>query len=375
MTYDFLIVGAGLAGAVTAERIANVLGRKVLVVDKRFHIAGNCHDYYDETGSLVHRYGPHIFHTNSGRVWQYLSQFTSWTQYYHRVLGVIDGKKVPVPFNFNSLYALFPGDYAARIEKLLLEQYSYGQKIPILRLRETNHPELKFLADYIYKFVFEGYTRKQWGLSPDELDESVTSRIPVSLGRDDRYFRDKYQGIPSAGYTKMVENILCQNGIHIMLNTDFEDIKDDIKYNHLIYTGPIDEYFGFCHGKLPYRSLRFKFESHPIKRWQEAAQVNYPNEHDYTRITEFNHFLGKMNDSTTIAFEFPEEYERGRNEPYYPVPMKETCEIYAKYASLAARQGRDVTFLGRLGCYRYFNMDQIVGLALDNFDKMASGIR
>lgn len=367
MIYDYLVVGAGLAGSVLAERIASVIGKRVLVIDKREHIAGNCFDFVDENGILVHKYGPHIFHTNNQKVWDYLTQFTEWHFYEHRVLAVIGDKKVPVPFNLSSIEILFDNEKAERLKQLLIDTYGEEVKIPILKLKETDNPELKELADFIYNFIFLGYTSKQWGLKPEELDFSVTSRIPVFISRDDRYFQDKYQAIPKAGYTKMIENILNHPNIDIRLNTKYEDVKNLAE--RIIYTGPIDEFFDYKHGKLPYRSLEFEFCRLNQSRFQERAQVNYPNDHDYTRITEFSHFLSDFKDKTTIAYEYPKEYIQGINDPYYPIPSEKSSEIYEKYKQDMIHLDGKVFFVGRLAEYVYYNMDQVVGVALMMFDK------
>lgn len=253
MKVDWLIVGAGFTGAVLAERIASQLDQKVLVVEKRNHIGGNAYDYYNEHGVLVHKYGPHIFHTNSKKVWDYLSQFTEWRPYYHRVLASVEGKLVPVPFNLNSLYALFPPKYAERLEEKLICTYGFGVKVPILKMKEAKDEELRFLADYIYKNIFYGYTIKQWELTPEELDPSVTGRVPVYISRDDRYFQDTYQAMPKQGYTAMFGRILSHKNIKVLLNTDYREIVREICFNRMIYTGPIDVYFDYMHGSLPYR--------------------------------------------------------------------------------------------------------------------------
>src|SRR5215212_6836688 len=258
MKVDWLIVGAGFTGLVLAERIASQLDQKVLVVERRNHIGGNAYDYYDDNGILVHRYGPHIFHTNSKKVWNFLSQFTEWRPYYHRVLALVDGRKVPVPFNLNSLYAVFPPKYASTLEDLLLEHYGFGAKIPILKLRQAASGELRFLADYNYEKVFYGYNLKQWGLKPEELNPSVTGRVPVHISRDDRYFQDTYQAMPKLGYTEMFRRMLKQENVRVLLNTDYQDIVNDVKFGRMIYTGPIDAYFDYTYGPLPYRSLRWE---------------------------------------------------------------------------------------------------------------------
>lgn len=374
MKYDFVIIGCGLAGSVLAERIANVLNKNVLIIERRNHIGGNCFDYYDENGILVHKYGPHIFHTNNKKVWDYISQFTSWHFYFHKVLAVVEGKKVPVPFNLNSLEQLFPENLAEKFTDKLVKNYGYGIKVPILKLKETTDADLKFLADYIYENIFEGYTTKQWGLKPNDLDYSVTSRVPILIGRDDRYFQDTFQGIPKHGYSKIFENMLNNKSIQILLNTDYKSILSDISYDKLIYTGEIDYFFDYEFGQLPYRSLEFTFESQNKEYFQEVAQVNYPNNFEFTRITEFKHFLPYKSSTTSIAYEFPRTYIRGENEPYYPIPQSQNQTIYDKYLNLALSLKNKVYFVGRLAEYKYYNMDQVVASALLLFDKIAQGV-
>lgn len=368
MGFDYLIVGAGYSGSVLAERIATVLDKTVLVIDKRNHIAGNAYDCYDENEILIHKYGPHIFHTNSKKVVDYLSRFTEWIPYFHHVLGVIEGKEVPIPFNLNSIHQLFPPQYASKLEDDLIKSHGYGQKVPILKLKESASGELKFLAEYIYQNVFYGYTLKQWGLKPEELDASVTARVPVLIGRDDRYFQDTYQMMPKHGYTKMFEKILDHRNIHVALQTEFKDIeKTGIKFDKLIYTGPIDEFFGYIHGELPYRSLRFEFRPVNQEIFQNAGTVNYPNNNTYTRITEFKHLTGQIHRNTAVVYEFPEQFETGKNIPYYPVPRPENKALYGKYQAEKDKL-KNVIFCGRLGEYVYYNMDQIVARSLSIFE-------
>ncbi len=368
MIYDYLIVGAGMAGSVLAERITKILKKRVLVIDKRDHIAGNCFDYIDENGVLIHKYGPHAFHTNSEKVWNYLVQFTELNGYEHRVLASIDGKNVPVPFNLTSLKMLFPADYAEKMEKLLLDKYGYGKKIPIFDLRSTGDEALTELADYIYEKVFLGYTTKQWGLQPEELDKSVTSRVPVFISTDDRYFQDKFQGIPVNGYTAMFKKILDNELIDVKLNTEFKDLSDDIRYEKLIFTGALDEFYGYRFGELDYRSLRFESINYKKEHFQEIAQLNFPNDYEYTRITEFKYMTRQNSASTTVAYEYPEKFENSKNERYYPIPRDESQIVYRKYADLA-RQEKNIFFIGRLPEYKYYNMDAIVIAALDLFEK------
>lgn len=377
--YDFLIVGAGLTGAVLAERLASQLGRRVLIIDRRAHIAGNAHDRLDDFGVMIHQYGPHLFHTNSSDVWAYLSAFTAWHPYEHRVLAEIDGQCVPVPFNISCLHSLFPKAQATRLESLLVRRYGMERKVPILKLRDDareaqdlskeDREDLRWLADFIYDKVFYGYTTKQWGLTPEELGPSITGRVPIHVSQDDRYFQDTYQALPQKGYTALVRSLLQHENIDLETSASFVDAESTVSFDHLIYTGPIDEYFDYSHGELPYRSLRFDFEHITEPFYQQATQVNFPNTHDYTRITEFKHATGQQADGTTIAREYPQAHVRGNNEPYYPIPMETSRRLYDKYAREVSKAGRHVTFAGRLADYKYYNMDQAVGRALAVFRK------
>lgn len=375
MKFDYLIVGAGYAGAILAERIASQLDKKVIIVEKRNHIAGNAFDYYDENGVLVHKYGPHIFHTSSKKVYDYLSDFTKWNTYVHHVKAVVEGKPVPIPFNLNSVYELFPKNFSEKLESKLIEKYGYGLKIPILKLKEVDDSDLKFLAEYIYKNVFYGYTLKQWALKPEELDFNVTSRVPVYISRDNRYFQDTYQQIPAYGYTAMFEKILNHKNIRILLNTDYREAIEYIKFDKMIYTGPLDYYFDYIYGQLPYRSLRFEFENFNQSQFQEVGQMNYPNNYDYTRITEFKYLTMQKSINTTVAFEYPQEYIPGINEPYYPIPRDINNELFSKYKAEAEKLDGSVFFVGRLADYKYYNMDQIAGVALQLFEKKIANIR
>lgn len=370
MKVDWLIVGAGFTGATLAERIAARLSQKVLIVEKRDHIGGNAYDYYDESGILVHKYGSHTFHTNSSLVWNYLSQFTEWRPYFHQVLSMVDGKKIPVPFNLNSLYTLFSPKFAEQLEELLIQQYTFGVKVPILKLRESASGELGFLADYIYKKVFHGYTLKHWDLTPDQLDPSVTARVPVHISRDNRYFQDTYQGMPKHGYTALFTKMLNHSKIKVLLNTDYREILNEITFKRMIYTGPIDAYFDYVHGPLPYRSLRFDFVTLDQAYFQEVGTVNYPNEYDYTRILEQKHLTGQIASKTTISYVYPQNYIAGENEPYYPIPRQENREKYNLYLKEAEKIKDKVLFAGRLADYRYYNMDQAVARALTLFKEI-----
>ncbi len=370
MKVDWLIVGAGFTGSVLAERIATQLNQRVLVVDRRNHIAGNAYDFYDDHGILVHKYGPHIFHTNSTPIWEYLLQFTEWRPYYHKVLASVEGKMVPVPFNLNSLAALFPSSMAAKLESSLIEKYGFGVKVPILRMLEESDPELKTLAKYIYKYVFQGYTEKQWGVPPEQLDASVTGRVPVFVSKDDRYFQDTYQGLPKHGYTEVFRRMLNHPNISILLQTDYRSLVDMIDYKRMIFTGPMDEFFDGCHGLLPYRSLRFELKHEPDIQVQEVAQLNYPNEHSFTRTTEFKTLTGQRSAGSTIAYEYSEPHIAGANEPYYPIPQEQNRIRYASYLDEAARLGDRILFAGRLADYKYYNMDQAIGRALKLFSQI-----
>ena len=371
MRFDWLVVGAGYAGAVLAERLASRLGQRVLVVDRRPHIAGNAYEETDAQGVLLHRYGAHIFHTNSKRVWEHLSGFTAWRPYEHRVLAVVEGKKVPVPFNLTSLHALFPAARAERLEKLLVEHAGPDANVPILRLRETAAGELRELAEYIYERVYLPYTLKQWELDPAELAASVLSRVPVRVGRDDRYFQDTYQAMPVPGYTEMFRRLLDHPNITLELGVDFREVERRAQYERLVYTGPIDEYFGWRHGALPYRSLRFEHEPLAQEWFQEVAVVNYPDAPGYTRILEQKYLTGQTLPVTTITREYPQRHVPGQNEPYYPVPREANREMYRRYREEAEKLAGRVVFVGRLADYQYYNMDQVAARALVVFDRIA----
>lgn len=359
--YDYLIVGCGFAGAVLAERLATVANKKVLIIDKRNHVAGNAYDFYDETGILIHKYGPHIFHTNSAEVFNYLTQFTDWRPYEHHVLASVDGQLVPIPINLNTINKLYGLNLSsAEVAEFLASKAE--KRAPILTSEDV---VVNAVGQELYEKFFKGYTKKQWDLYPAELDASVTARVPTRTNRDNRYFTDTYQAMPAQGYTKMFERLLDHPNIHVMLNADFEDLRDTIEYKELIYTGPIDQYFGYCYGKLPYRSIEFKFESHDKEVYQETGTINYPNSQPYTRITEFKYLTGQQHHRTTIVYEFP----TAEGDPYYPIPRKQNTDLYNQYRDLAAELP-NVHFLGRLGTYKYYNMDQVVAQALAFFRKL-----
>lgn len=361
----YLVVGAGLSSCVIAQKIANNLNKKVLMIDRRNHIGGNIHDYKDKNGVTVHTYGPHAFHTNDEEVWKYLSEFTSWKPYFHHVEGYIDGQNVPVPFNFHTIEKLFPKDFATKLINKLIDSFGLNKKVTILELLKNE--QFKFLAEYVYKKVFLGYTIKQWDKKPEDLDISVSSRVPIFTGYDDRYFQDRYQAVPEDGYTKMIENMLNSPLIEVKLGTDFKDM-DASRFEKIVYTGMIDEYFNYSLGRLPYRSLEFKLKTIDKPYYQKTAQKNFSENFDFTRITEYKHFLDEQTNKTTIAFEYPQSYKSDKNEPYYPIPNDENHNLYEEYKNLAKKE-KNVIFLGRLAEYKYYNMDQIVKNALDVFKR------
>jgi UDP-galactopyranose mutase len=360
--FDYLIVGAGFAGSVLAERLAVGSDKKVLLCDKRPHIGGNAYDHYNDAGILVHKYGPHIFHTNSREVFEYLSRFTEWRSYQHRVLACVDGQLVPIPINLDTINRL----YGLNLTSFQVAEFFKSVAEPRAEIRTSEDVVVSAVGRELYEKFFRNYTRKQWGLDPSELDASVTSRVPTRTNRDDRYFTDTYQAMPLYGYTRMFENMLDHPNIHVMLNTDYREIVRDIPFRQMIYTGPVDAYFDYVYGQLPYRSLEFKHETHDQKVYQSAPVVNYPNEHLYTRITEFKYLTGQEHEKTSIVYEFP----RGEGDPYYPVPRKENTALYARYKALADATP-NVHFVGRLATYKYYNMDQIVAQALTVYTKLS----
>jgi UDP-galactopyranose mutase len=361
--FDYLIVGAGFAGSVLAERLASEHGKKVLLCDTRPHIGGNAYDRYDDHGVLIHQYGPHIFHTASARVFEYLSRFTAWRPYEHHVLASVDGKLVPFPINLNTLEALYGMPFTA--ESAL--EFFRARAEPCRHARTSEEAVVGKIGRELYEKLFRNYTRKQWGRDPSQLDASVAARVPARTNRDDRYFTDEFQAMPLHGYTRMFENMLSHRNIHIVLNADYRDIAREIRYRHMIYTGPVDAFFDYRYGKLPYRSLDFRFETHDREWFQPGAVVNYPNEHEYTRITEFKHLTGQKHAKTSVVYEYP----KAEGDPYYPVPSPETAALYQRYKALADAEP-DVHFVGRLATYRYYNMDQVVAQALATFDQIRS---
>ncbi len=359
--FDYLIVGAGFAGSILAERLATQAGKKVLLIDKRPHIGGNAYDHYNEDGILVHKYGPHIFHTNSKEVFDYLGQFTAWRPYEHRVLASVDGQQVPIPINLDTINTL----YGLQLTSFELTKFFESVAEKVSTIRTSEDVVVSTVGRELYEKFFRNYTRKQWGMDPSELDKSVTSRVPTRTNRDPRYFTDTFQAMPLHGYTRMFEKILDHPNIKVMLNTDYKEVQAVIPFKEMIFTGPVDEYFDFRYGKLPYRSLHFKHETLNTEQHLPAPVVNFPNEHAYTRITEFKALTGQQHPRTSIVYEYPQ----AEGDPYYPVPKPENAALYDKYKQLAeATPG--VHFVGRLATYRYYNMDQVVAQALTLFKKL-----
>ena len=362
--FDWLVVGAGFAGSVLAERLARDAGQRVLICDRRPHIAGNAYDHYDDAGILVHRYGPHIFHTNSQEVFDYLSHFTPWRQYQHRVLASVEGRLVPFPINLDTINELYGLDLSAPE----LEAFFAEQAEPRHPVRTSEDVVLSKVGRDLYAKFFRNYTRKQWDLDPSELDASVTARVPTRLNRDDRYFTDVYQAMPLHGYTRMFERILDHPNIKVLLNTDYREIAELVPYERMVYTGPVDEFFDFAYGKLPYRSLEFRFETVDRAVYQPAPVINYPNEYSYTRITEFKYLTGQQHPWSTVVSEYPQ----AEGDPYYPVPRPENAELYKAYKELADATPATV-FVGRLATYKYYNMDQVVAQALATYRRLRNG--
>ncbi|VXC95773.1 UDP-galactopyranose mutase [Sphingomonas sp. 8AM] len=355
--YDCVVVGAGFAGAVMAERLAAGSGRRVLVVDRRPHIAGNAYDVEDAAGILIHQYGPHIFHTNSADVFDYLSRFTGWRPYEHRVLADVRGHQVPVPINRTTLNTLFD---AGLDTEAAAAAFLAARAEPVETIRTSEDVVVSSVGQELYRLFFRGYTRKQWGLDPSELDKAVTARVPTRTTTDDRYFTDTYQAMPDKGYTAMFAAMLDHPNITVRLGTDFAAVKDEVSYDLLVFTGPIDEYFGRRYGALPYRSLRFEHRTLPVAQHQQVAVVNYPDETvPYTRVTEYKHLTGQQSPVTSVTYEYP----AATGDPYYPIPRPENQALFKRYEAMTLAEP-DVLFVGRLATYRYYNMDQVVGQAL-----------
>jgi UDP-galactopyranose mutase len=357
--YKYVVVGAGITGLTFAQSIAERLNEKVLVIEKRGHIGGNCHDYYDESGVLVHKYGPHIFHTASKRVYDYLSRFTKWNDYQHRVSTYVDGNLLPMPICARTINMLYNLNLSTQEVEGFLKQVADGDR----EIKSSEDVVISKAGEYIYEKFFKNYTKKQWDMYPSELDPSVISRVPIRYNTDERYFTDPYQGMPSAGYSHMFDNMIDNSNIKILLNTDYKEVIDDIKYEKLIYTGPVDYFFNYSLGKLKYRSIDVVFETKDTCDYQPASVVNYPNDYDFTRITEFKKLTWQKHEKTVICKEYP----TWEGEPYYPVPIEAQKKLYTKYKKQVDMQS-NVVFAGRLAEYKYYNMDAAVLSALELFD-------
>lgn len=358
--YDWLVVGAGFAGAVLAERLA-AIGSTVLVIDRRAHIAGNAYDELNADGVRIHRYGPHIFHTNSAAVFEYLSRFTGWRAYEHRVLASVDGKLAAIPINQRTIETL----YGLRLDEREMQDWLARRAAPLREVKTAEDAVVSKVGWELYEKFFKHYTLKQWGIAPTELDASVTARIPVRTNDDDRYFTDTFQFMPVDGYTAMFARMLDHPRITLALGMDLHALPPTLQYRRMVYTGPIDEYFGCCFGKLPYRSLRFEHVSLAQELHQPVGTINYPQDKPYTRVSEYKHMTGQIHPKTALTYEFPTE----AGDPYYPVPRERNTALYKRYAELAARQSA-VVFVGRLATYRYLNMDQVVAQALATFARI-----
>lgn len=377
--YDVVIIGAGYAGAVTARKLAE-RGKKILIIEERGHIGGNAFDEFDEHGILVHTYGPHIFHTKNKEVYDFLGRFTEWIPYYHKVVGNVHGKFIPIPFNLNSIRMVYEGEKADRIINKLIKEYGKESAIPILKLRENEDGDIRELAEYVYNNIFVQYTGKQWGVKPNEIDEAVTARVPVILTEKNGYFTDKYQAMPKEGYTRMFENMLDHPGIDVRLSTSAKDClkleKGQIYFEctefagDVIFTGMTDELFDRCFGSLPYRSLKFDFCYHNVDSYQPEAVVNYTVDEDFTRITEFKKMTGQKAVGTTIMKEYSLNFIPDTElMPYYAILNDDNKALYAKYAGLAAEY-KHLHLLGRLAEYKYYNMDAITEKALELCERM-----
>lgn len=365
MRWDYLIVGAGFSGAVLAERLASQRGATCLVIDRRDHIAGNAHDNYDAAGVLIHPYGPHYFRTNSDRVIDYLSQFTAWHRVDYKILSWVEGRYWQFPINLNTFEQLIGHPSTTEEMERTLAEW----REPIASPANSEEVIVSQVGRRLYEMFFRNYTFKQWRRYPSELDPSVCGRIPIRTSRDDRYLEEKFQALPADGYTAMFQRMLAHPKIEVRLGVDFREVRQQVQYRHLIFTGPVDEYFDQCFGPLPYRSLRFVHETLPVEYAQPVMQVNFPNDHDYTRVVEIKHATGQKLPVTTLVREYPQDHGPGR-EPYYPVPAPDARALYAKYAELAAAE-TNVSFVGRLATYRYYNMDQVVAAALVECDRLA----
>lgn len=377
--YDCIIAGSGIAGAVAARKLAEEGNKKVLLMERRNHIGGNCYDRPDEYGILIHEYGPHIFHTGDETVREYLSRFTEWYDFGHEVVANVDGKLIPIPFNLNTLHLVYEKEKADRLEQKLIAEYGEGSRVPIMKLRENKDPDVWEIAEYVYKNIFLRYTMKQWGQTPEEISPEVTGRVPIVISYDNRYFKDKYQSVPRDGFTKMFENMLDHENIEVWLNTDCTDVlsfvdgkiyfQGEIFNGELIYTGAIDELFDCRFGRLPYRSLDFRFEHYDKDSYQDHSVVNYTVSEDFTRITEFKFLTGQRDtDGTTIVKEYPFAYTGAEGEiPYYAILEEANEKLYGKYKRLT-EDYKDFYLLGRLAEYKYYNMDAMALKAMELAD-------
>lgn len=363
--YDWLVVGAGFAGSVLAERIASQRGERVLLIDRRPHVAGNAYDRLDQAGVLIHQYGPHIFHTNAQAIFDHLSLFTAWRPYEHRVRAMVDGMLAPIPINLDTVNMLYGLDLSSEE----LEGWFAARAEPVAEIRTSEDVVVSKVGRELYEKFFRGYTRKQWGVDPSELDKSVTARVPTRTNRDDRYFGDTFQAMPAEGFTRMFERMLDHPNITRRLGVDYSDVKRENLAPRTIFTGPVDEFFGHRFGKLPYRCLRFDHRTLDQEQFQPVAVVNYPMSEAYTRITEYKHLTGQKHPRTSITYEYPSD----TGDPYYPIPRAENAELYKRYEALAL-QTPDVWFVGRLATYRYYNMDQVVGQALATFRRIEQSV-
>ena len=364
--FDYLIVGAGFAGSVLAERLSSQLNQTCLVVDRRNHIGGNAYDHYDKNGVLLHKYGAHYFRTNSDRIRQYLSQFTDWLPAEYKILSWTNGRYWQFPINLNTFEQLIGRSSTPEEMERTLAEWRIAINHPI----NSEEAVISQVGVRLYEMFFKNYTRKQWGRDAKNLDASVCGRIPIRTDRDDRYVSEKFQAMPIRGYTKMFERMLTNPKIKVMLNTNFREVRANVNAKHIIYTGPVDEYFDCCYGRLPYRSLRFEPETKEQEYFQPVVQVNYPNDHQFTRCVEIKHITGQKSPVTTIVREYPEDCTPGR-EPYYPIPASDTGSRYNRYR-VRAEAEKNVSFVGRLATYRYYNMDQVVGMALTEYEKFAA---
>ena len=378
--YDCIIIGSGIAGAAAARVLAEEQGKKVLLLEKKHHIGGNCYDEKDEHGILIHKYGPHIFHTKEQKAYDYLSRFTDWYAFGHEVVANVHGKLIPVPFNLNTLHMVYEQEKADALEKKLIDAFGLESRVPILKLREHEDPEIREIADYVYENIFLHYTMKQWGQTPEQIDPAVTGRVPVLISHDNRYFQEPWQGMPLHGYTLMFEKMLDHENITVEIGVDARSrvtfsegsvsLDGQAFTGDVIYTGPLDELFDCRFGRLPYRSLRFDFEYYDKPDYQGHSVVNYTVSEDFTRITEFKYLTGQQAEGTTIVKEYPFAYTGAAGEiPYYSIANEANQKLYEQYRGLVEHIP-NVWLLGRLAEYKYYNIDAMVLKALELTDKI-----